>query len=208
MKDYSNYHNINTNAKLVSDGKRILKHALEHGYESEEVLIDGTPTKAIFQSKYSDKDGDSRNIIAESGMIHRGSLVTKEDGQWLVTNLPTNNGIYDKGILELCNAELNIQLKAVKTIIGYDPKGRPIYEYIDQPLNLPAIAVKTNVVENINDAINIDEDRVKVTISYQDLDAVEYFRVYDELYRIISRDKTKSINGVGLLILIGERSTD
>ena len=51
MKDYSNYHNIDTRGKIVSDGKRILKHALENGYESEEVLIDGISTKAIIQSK-------------------------------------------------------------------------------------------------------------------------------------------------------------
>ena len=208
MKDYSNYHNINTKAKIVSDGRKILLHALENGFESEEVLIDNVPTKAILQSKYSDKDGDSRNILAESGTIHRGSLVTKTDGIWLVTGLPTDNGIYEKAILEMCNAEVTINLQAVKTLIGHDSKGRPIYEYIDQPINLPAIVEKTNVVESMNDSINVDEDRVKVTIPYYDLDTVNYFTVYNEKHTVMSRDKTKSLNGVGLLILIGERSTD
>ena len=207
MKDYSNYHNINTKAKIVSDGRKILLHALENGFESEEVLIDSVPTKAIFQSKYSDKDGDSRNILAESGTIHRGSLVTKTDGIWLVTGLPTDNGIYEKAILEMCNAEITISLQAVKTLIGHDSKGRPIYEYIDQLINLPAIVEKTNVVESMNESINVDEDRVKITMPYRDLDTVNYFTVYNEKYTVMSRDKTKSIDGVGLLILIGERST-
>ncbi|MGM9986062.1 MAG: hypothetical protein ACI35O_02430 [Bacillaceae bacterium] len=210
MKDYSNYHNIDTKTKMVSDGKRILKHALERGYESEDVIVDGKSTKAIIQSKYSDKDGDSRNIITESGTIVRGSLVAKQNTNWLVTGIPTNNNIYEKAIIQLCNA--NITIKSIPLsppIIGYDDFMNPIYpddyDPTPQEIPFPAIVEKTVVNEDTGAKIALDEDKIKATISYVDL-TIESFWVYGEKFDVYSKDQTKVIDDKGLLILFGERS--
>ena len=210
MKDYSNYHNINTKAKIVSDGKKILNHALINGYESEGIIVDGKETRGVVQSKYSDKEGDSRNLITEADTLKRGSLVSKKDGNWLVTALPTDNGIYQKSPIQLCNS--NIIIKSIPfppTPIGYDDFMNPIYpdDYDTAPQEIPLSAiVEEHVVNEETDAkIALDEDKIKATISYIDL-TINSFWAYGEKYVVYSRDLTNVINNKGLLILYGERS--
>ena len=130
MKDYSNYHEINAKAKMVSDGKRILKHALEQGYESDDINVDGTVIRGIIQSKYSDKEGDTKNLLAESGTFNRGSLVSNKEGLWLVTAIPTNNGIYQKAPIQLCNTSVTIKsIPLPPTPIEYDDFMNPCLLY-------------------------------------------------------------------------------
>lgn len=194
---------------VIDNTKTVLDRAFSSSPFLEEVSINGTVYEAVITQG---NDSNEKNmLLAHSNLIDIGSLVIINDKPYLVTDFQGEGiySIYPNASLELCNETVTIEFKSKESLVGHDSKGRPIYEYIDlPPLLLPAIVEKTNVVESLNDSINIDEDRVKVTVSYRDLDNVDYFRVYNERFTIVSTDKTKSINGVGLLILIGERSTD
>ena len=200
---------VSGNGNVVGNTKTVLDGAFASSPFLEEVVINGAVYKAVITQG---KDSDEKNILLpHSNLIDIGSLVIINDKQYLVTDFQGEGiySIYPNASVELCNETVKIEFKTKEKLIGHDSKGRPIYDYIDlPPLQLPAIVEKTNVVESMNDAINIDEDRVKVTVSYRDIDSVDYFRVGDERFNIVSTDKTKSIDGVGLLILIGERSTD
>ena len=200
---------VSSKSNVVSNTKTVLDKAFTTSPFLEEVVINGATYEAIITQG---RESNEKNILLpHSNLIDIGSLVFINDKQYLVTDFQGEGiySIYPNASVELCNETVKIEFKSKEKLIGHDSKGRPIYEYIDlPPLLLPAVVEKTNVVESMNDAINIDEDRVKVTVSYRDISSVDYFRVGDERFTIVSTDKTKSIDGVGLLILIGERSTD
>ena len=200
---------VSGKSNVVSNTKTVLDKAFSSSPFLEEVVINGVTYEAIITQG---KESNEKNILLpHSNLIDIGSLVIINDKQYLVTDFQGEGiySIYPNAEVELCNETVKIEFKTKEKLIGHDSKGRPIYEYVDlSPLLLPAIVEKTNVVESMNDSINVDEDRVKVTVSYRELDNVSYFRVGNERFNIVSTDKTKSLNGVGLLILIGERSTD
>ena len=201
--DYlSGYENEEFSLNAVSAFEEVLMSSPE----SYQIKVNGIDDIGIVQ----DKDArEVKQLLTRLDTVKRGDQITYRNHEYLVLDFVDDNKMHQSTEIRVCNEIAKFEFKTIETIVDRDSKGRPIYEYIDQPpLLLPAIVEKTNVVESLNESINIDEDRVKVTISYRDLDTAEYFKVYNEKFKIVSRDKTKSINGVGLLILIGERSAD
>lgn len=203
MRDYSNYHKVNAKEKLKRDGNLIFERALQNGYESYDVLIDGINQRVIIQSKFSDKDGDKRNILSKTNLINRGNQIVYENQDWLVISLPEDNGIYAKAVFQLCNTTLFIQPEPI--IIDYDKFARPIYDKNVQPIEIPCIAETSIVSNDLDNPINLPENKIKATLPYREFTLGEEISLYDDTYTITGIDKTKSIHKRGLITLTGER---
>jgi hypothetical protein len=205
MKNYSNYHGVNFNDKLINNGNLILEKTLTH-----DVTIQGVPEKVLIYDKYRNDDGTVKNIVAKIGKLKRGYVVQFNNHDWIVVSLPENNVVYEKAIIKLCNNILTLKGTTTKTQVGTDHFGRPQYqETISQDILLPCIVEKTIYTNNEDKPINLPDNQIRVTIPYtvhDDITEGKYFTMYEENYKIGGIDKTLSINGVGLMIIYGERS--
>jgi hypothetical protein len=208
MKNYSNYHNANSNTKITSDGQLIFEHSLS-GYEGKDVLLNGVSKRVIIQEKYSSEDKSTKSIIGRVTDIERGQFVNLDGNNFISVTIPEDNGIYRKATIQLCNQTFTLSGTVTKTLVGYDDFGKPIYSETEgTPTIVPCIVEKSVYIEGQNTSINLSDHRIRVTIKYQvhdDLLEDAEFEMFDESYKIVGVDKTQVINGVGLLIFYGER---
>lgn len=211
MKDYSNFHNINTKAKIEHDATLMLEASLS-GYAGKDVLINNTlETKLIINEKY-DSDGEAYKIIGRLSDIERGNLIKSNEQYWLVISKPEDNGIYRKATMKLCNSTFPIQTDETSILLT-DDEGNPILDIYDDEqftviggelINIPCIVETSYSTKDDNVQLPLPDNSIKVTIQYNNSSciALNYeFEMYDETYKISHIDKSKVINGVGLLII-------
>ena len=207
MRDYSNYHRHNIRQTIFDNGNEILDYHLEHSLEAFDVTIGGNEHKVIIQTTTDDPNGEKRRIICKSNVIGRGVIVHQDDRSWLVISLPINNGVYDKATLQLLNASIVIETEPVVT--EWDKYGNPITSTESPPQSLICIADKSLAYgsANLNDAVNIHDNKIKVIIPYTNQRFKE-FKLYGELYHVRDTDLTQVIDGKGLITITGERKVD
>jgi hypothetical protein len=204
MKNYSNYHGVNFNDKLINDGNLILDKTLIH-----DVIIQGVPEKALIYEKYNNDNGNLKNIVAKVGKLKQGYIVEFNNQKWIVFSLPENNIIYEKATLRLCNNTLTLKGSTTEIIVGYNDFNEPITETISsEDIVIPCI-VETKILDDETEqAINLPEGRINVTIPYtehEDIAIDKEFEMYGEKYKIIGIDYTQSINKEGLIIINGKK---
>lgn len=210
MKDYRNYHNISIGNKIEHDGNLIFETSL-NGVEGKNVIIDGLKTKALITSKYNNKFGELKYILARQNEVNRGSLVTYNDEHWLVTTIPNNNGVFKKGEIQLCSATFPLKEDDKKIFIGVDDLKRPVYDIIPGKIvDIPCVVSMneaTIAIADTNKPINLLNNVVYITIPYTESESIGYdkeFEMYGSIYRIIRIDISKSINKVGLTKITAE----
>lgn len=166
-----------------------------------------TPLPAIVQDT---GDSEKKNLLTRIDSVKRGDMIAYKGRDWLIVDYVDDNKMNQSSEMQLCNAFISIQGNVLPPEpIEYDDWDNPIYppDYNpdEQGIPIPCIASKTNVIEDGNRAIVLEEDRIRIIIQYMDFD-FSTFSVYGDEYTVKSIDKTKSIDGKGLLIIFGERS--
>lgn len=210
MKDYSNYHNANPNDKIENDGNLLFEFSLS-GYEAYDITVNGKSSRAIMTPKFNSVDETTQNIYGRIEDIQYGNVisVTETGEEWLVMTKPIDNKIYRKATVRYCNSTFPLPGTKTKTQTGTNAYGDPIYEYTTTPPTLlPCITETTVTFDNSDEAINLPEGQLQVTISYTEhpeLVESKEFTMYGSQYQIIGIDHTKSINGVGLLVIKGKK---
>jgi hypothetical protein len=204
MKNYSNYHGVNFNDKLINDGNLILDKTLNH-----DATIQGIPEKVLIYDKYNNENGNLKNVVTKVGKLKRGNVVEFNNHNWIVVSLPENHVIYEKATLKLCNNTLTLKGSTTEIIVGYNDFNEPITETISsEDIVIPCI-VETKILDDKTDeAINLPEGRINVTIPYtehEDIAIDKEFIMYGENYKIIGIDYTQSINREGLMIINGKK---
>jgi len=211
MKDYSTYYeNAGLNEKIKRDGYELFELTLQEGYNSYDISIDGSPFKAVIYNKYVNKNGSMYYILTHEKLFKKGSVIEWDSGKWLVMSRPENNSVYDKAEMQICNSSIDLKGETKQVQVGVGSKtGKPIYETIESPpLKIPCIAEKTITKSNTDEAINMPEGTILITIPYvehEQLDIDKELVIYDTKYKIIDVDDTESINGVGLRRITGNR---
>lgn len=210
MKDFSNYHKININDKIYKDSKFILDRSLQ-GYAGIDVNINGKESK-ILRFQRLDGNGSSYKIAGYKEDIERGNLITLDDEIFLVTTKPEDNRVYHKAIMTLCQTELPLVTEPEEVLIGYDKLKRPIYDTLPGTTELiPCVVEVSQTLSRsvqINEAINLLENQIRVTIPYREHPSLNYnetFNLYRDSYRIIRINDTEQIKGIGILSVTGER---
>lgn len=217
MRDYSGYTGVDTKAKLKRDADRMLEKSLQ-GYASMECIIAPNGdfskqflTDVIFFQKV-DADGEAYKIIGRIGEIERGNYILYDNQTWLVVTKPEDNGTYRKADIYLCSSVLPLKENDKDIIVGLDEYGRPITETIaGEVAMMPCVPklndASTSIAES-NKPINLLDNQILVTIPYRESISIAYderFAMYNDTYRIIRIDYSKSINGIGIIKLLGER---
>ncbi|MFF3149204.1 hypothetical protein ACFVRU_47745 [Streptomyces sp. NPDC057927] len=210
MKDFKNYHKINTSAKIERDALLLLQKSLD-GYAGYEVLINDKKTTKVLMSQRYDSDGESMKVIGHIQDIERGDLIKYNGVYWLVTTMPEDNRIYRKAIVQLCSSYFPIKTEDKKVIVGFDKLNRPIYETVPgEVIHIPCVVDMTNAsvaIADVNESINMLDNKIFITIPFNEHPQIRHdaeFLMYDITYRIIRIDNTKSIDGVGLTRITGE----
>lgn len=210
MRDFSNYYNkTNLNEKIVNDGTEIFDIALRDGYESYDVEIDNFPIRAVIYNKYN-SNASSYYIMTKLNIHERGSIVNWKNQKWIVSTRPESNGVYIKSEMKLCNTFITLTGKTEQILIGTDPRtGKPIYKTIvTEPTKIPCVAEKTIYRNATDDAINLPDGQLLITIPYMKHSDLTYNKemiIYDEPYKIINMDDTQSIDGIGIRKITLER---
>lgn len=217
MKDYSNYTGVNVKEKIKRDAEKMLEDSLQ-GHASHECLIAPNGdlnsqflTDVIFSQKW-DSDGEAMKVIGRISEIERGNYILYNDETWLITTKPEDNGVYRKAEARLCSTHFPLKEDDQEVIVDYDDFGRPIPEIVTGEIVMMPCVPKMNdastSIADANEQINLLDNQIKVTIPYRESPSIEHdkrFTIYNESYRIIRIDPSKSVNGVGLLSITGER---
>lgn len=200
--------NGNNNMKnLVSSNKDIVNNNFDSSLFSETVLVDGVSYDVIqTQEKQSE---DKKLLFKPDTVINKGAVVVMNNKNYLVTDFLSEgiNSIYPTAQLKLCNSIYTIVTQP--KIIGYDSLDNPIYDSTS-PTNtdIPCIVESSIPSDSTYQAINLPENRLKITIPYtinSEIAIDKEFNMYNATYKIKGIDYTQSINQVGLMILTGER---
>lgn len=218
MKDYSNYHGISTNEKLSHDGLLLLQKSLD-GFEGTDVFINGTTQSKVLMYQKWDANTETKKVIGHIADIELGNLFKIDELNWLVTTFPEDNKIYRKAEIRLCNSTFPIESNKTSVLkrdengdIVRDRYGRPVMiESGGEIIQEPCIVETGYYFNNRNEQITLPEDRVLVTLKYQEAPNVNEnvrFEMYKSRFKITHIDYTKVINGKGVMTITGERVTD
>lgn len=213
MKNYKNYHRLDVAKKIEHDANLMLQKTLQ-GYASYDVSINDSKVtkdaKVMMYQRY-DANGESMKVIGNIVDIERGNLIQYGNDYWLVTTKPEDNRVYRKAEIRLCSSTFPIKDEDKYVIIGYDKLNRPIYDVIKGKEELVPCVVEMNSasvsIAEANEPINNLDNKVVITIPYRESTSIAHdanFVLYGMNYRIIRLDPSKSINGVGILMITGE----
>ena len=210
MKDYSNYYRSNMNDKIRYDGKKILDATL-NGFEGQDLLVNDLPKRLLVQDKYTyNVEGKRKTIIGQFGDFKFGDVIDYSQYKWIIVDFVlSDHKMYDKGVMELCNDVLVIEGDPIKTQVGTDPMGRPIYEDIaGEPLIINCIT--TNRIMSSQDGIGIKlpDNRLEITIPFIIHDKIienTNFIMNNRAYKIFGLDYSSVINQNGIIKIMAER---
>lgn len=211
MRDFSNYHKLDVSKKIEHDSLFLLNKAL-NGYSSYEVVVNYEKSTKILMNQKWDADGEAVKIIGHIADIERGNLIEHNGEYWLVVTKPEDNRIYRKAEARLCSTEFPVKYADQKVEIGKDDLGRPVYDIIEGEVKMLPCVPKMNdastSIADTNNPINLLDNQVMITIPYTEAPSIKYnekFKLFNDTYRIIRIDPSKSINKVGVLRITGER---
>jgi hypothetical protein len=134
-----------------------------------------------------------------------GTVAVVDGENWLLTDF-NGNKLYPQARIDRCNSSITINTPT-EQVIGENPyTHEPIIDLVaGTDVIYPCVVEQALTNETLGQAINLDRDTVLVTLPYFDFKE-NNFEVFGEKYAVKSIDKTRSINGKGLLKLLGERS--
>ncbi|MEK5232052.1 hypothetical protein MHB42_09780 [Lysinibacillus sp. FSL K6-0232] len=153
----------------------------------------------------------SNATFSPNSTFHIHSLDVFNCGDYTTINNPNNvymvtsdvltmrGGKY-KATLEYCNYSIE-QWEEVKTLIGYDHLGRPVYEYVNTLVGeIPAILKYKDFSFSTNEVVNLTKPIYEITVRDNEA-ARKHFKlneskyadvtIYDVTYRIINVDYSK-----------------
>jgi hypothetical protein len=170
------------------------------------VKIDDVDTEVVVINK--DDSTQKELLLRPNQTVKKGATVLIGTQYYLVTDF-NGNGINQKAKIKLCNNTFTLKGSITKTIVGYNDFGEPIYDETSTSDILIPCIVETKILDDKTEqAINLPEGRINVTIPYtehEDIAIDKEFEMYGEKYKIIGIDYTQSINKEGLLIINGKK---
>jgi hypothetical protein len=128
---------------------------------------------------------------------------------WIVTDSISDNPLFPKVKIEKCNYTLQLKTGETKTLVGHDSLNRP--QYSVQPTYTNVQCLLRTSVSNLalNQAINLPQGQVQITIQYNDtaksIKENDKFDLYDRQFKVIGFDFSNVVQGIGCLVVFAER---
>jgi hypothetical protein len=170
------------------------------------VKIDDVDTEVVVINK--DDSTQKELLLRPNQTVKKGATVLIDTQYYLVTDF-NGNGINQKAKIRLCNNTFSIKGNPI-TVTKVNDFGEEYEEIVSyDTINIPCIVeTPTITIDNTDNAINLPEGRINVTIPYtehEDIAIDKDFIMYGEKYKIIGIDYTQSINKEGLIIINGKK---
>jgi len=206
-----NANGSNSMDSIVQGSKQTVKNNFSNSLFSEVVLIDDVEYEVIVtQEKLSE---NKKILLHPDTKIDIGATVKIKELPYLVMDFLGDgiNEVYPTATLRLCNSTFPIESNNTSVLIGTDSYGRPVYSDQSTVTNTPCIVETKYYFNNRNEQITLPEDRMLITMQYQDAPNIEVgkeFEMYKSRFKITHFDFSKVINGKGVMVFTGERVMD
>jgi hypothetical protein len=128
---------------------------------------------------------------------------------WMVVDFTSENKLFPKAKIQICNFTLKVKTGETKTLLGYDDFKRPVYD--TQSTYVDTQAILKNAIGNVllNSEINLPSERMLITIKYDDnaklIKENDTFDMYNREYKVVGIDFSNVFNGKGIITLTTER---
>ncbi|MCP1159441.1 hypothetical protein [Bacillus infantis] len=198
---------LNNTVSNLDKSKYGLSMKFETSPSYKLVKVNGIDTDSIV---YTDSQYDEQTIIFKpDSIVDIGSVVEFNEKQYLLISF-FESDLTPKGELKLCNSALPIQSGKTRVLIGHHPRtGEPIYDWVEGEEKLvPCVTETKYSIREDNDKIPIPDGTMLVTMQYQESLPIQHnfeFSMYDERYKVLNVDKTKVLNGKGIIVITAER---
>lgn len=191
---------------VLNNTKNIINNSFTNSFGYSVVKINDVDTEVIVVNK--DDSTQKELLIRPDQTVKKGATVLVGTQYYLVTDF-NGNGINQKAKIKLCNSTFTLKGSKIQTIVEYNDFGEPIYDETNtSDILIPCIAETSITIDNTDNAINLPEGRINITIPYtehEDIAIDKEFVMYGEKYKIMSIDYTQSINKEGLIIINGKK---
>lgn len=191
---------------VLNNTKNIINNSFTNSFGYSVVKINDVDTEVIVVNK---DDSTQKELLIRPGQtVKKGATVLVGTQYYLVTDF-NGNGINQKAKIKLCNNTFTLKGSKIQTIVEYNDFGEPIYDETNtSDILIPCIVETSITIDNTDNAINLPEGRINITIPYtehEDIAIDKEFVMYGEKYKIMSIDYTQSINKEGLIIINGKK---
>lgn len=191
---------------VLNNTQRMINKSFADSFGYSVVKIDDVDTEVIIINK--DDSTQKELLLRPNQTVKKGAKVLIGTQYYLVTDF-NGNGINQKAKIKLCNNTFVLKGSTIQTIVGWNDFNEPIYEETStSDISIPCIVETTITFDNTDNAINLPEGRIRVTIPYtehEDIAIDKEFVMYGENYKIMGIDYTQSIGKEGLMIINGQK---
>jgi hypothetical protein len=145
-------------------------------------------------------------------VLDLGEILVIDNISWMVVDFTSENKLFPKAKIEICNFELQVKTGEEKILCGYDDFKAPVYDII--PTYVPMQSILKNTIGNItlNSEINLPSERMLITITYNDTSKLikenDEFDMYGRQYKVVGIDFSNVYSGKGIITLTTERVTN
>lgn len=194
---------------VVNASKANMERLFSTSLECKKVILDGVEQDAIVNKGKT--INDKKFLFRPSSTVKVGSFVDLNEQKYLIIDVTMDiNEIYPFAISKLCNTSFELEGETTVVVIGTDPRtGRPVEEITESsPIILNCVAEKTVFRSTTDEAINLPEGQILITIPYIEHKSIaesQKIDLYNDTYQIIDVDDTESINKTGVRKLTAKR---
>lgn len=151
-------------------------------------------------------------FLKPNNKLNLGEIIFFDDLYWIVTDFNSDNPLYPKAKLFMCNYTLPVVTGTTKVKTGTDSLGRPVYSTQNAYSYLHCFVRSYMTNSGLNQAINLPSDTMYITLKYDDISKLikedDQFVIYDRTYKVTSIDFSNTLDKIGLISLMVARVTN
>lgn len=151
--------------------------------------------------------------LKPNNTINIGEVLKIDDFYWIITDFRSDNPLFPKAKIFMCNYELSVPTGTTKIDTGQkDSLGRPVYK-TENTYSYPHCFVRSYLANGgLNQAINLPSDTMYITLKYDDVSKNikedDIFTLYERTYKVVSIDFSNVIHDIGCISLMVIRTTN
>lgn len=200
---------INSANSIVNSTKQTINNNFDISPFAISVLIDDIEFRVILT--HDSKSKNKKLLLKPENRINIGSSVHVGDDFYLVMDF-LGEGVYEiypTATLQQCNSFFPAITDKTRVLIGRDDDGRPVYEEVEQKVNVPCI-VEPSISINTDkvDQLLLPKGSIKISLKYakyMNINSNDKFEMYGNRYEIEDIDYSKVINEIGIMVIYAKK---
>lgn len=190
---------------VLNNTQHMINKSFADSFGYSVVKINDIDTEVVIVNK--DDSTEKELLLRPNQTVKKGAKVLIDTQYYLIIDF-NGNGINQKAKIRLCNNTFTLKGNPI-TVTKTNDFGEEYEEIVSyDTIDIPCIVETSITIDNTDNAINLPEGHINVTIPYtehEDIAIDKEFVMYGEKYKIIGIDYTQSINKEGLIIINGKK---